>query len=151
MDYTHATIRVFDSEIAANIAQGRLEAHGLDANLVDRSWTDGRSRHVEVALQVPLEEVDEALKILSQPEDTPLLEVDPATAALDGPPCPQCSERYAYIDRPYWFWPLAIVTLGLPALFVKPRWHCHRCDHWWDVPPSTGTVASPYRDSQTRR
>ena len=150
MDPANVTIRTFQSEIAAHIAQGRLAAYGIDALLVDKGYYDGRVRRVHFDMQVPQPDATRADEILSQPEDTTLFEADPESATMDGPQCPRCAERYAYVDRPAWFWPLALLTLGLPWLFVKPRWHCRRCDHWWDAAIVQSAGVTPYRDASHR-
>jgi hypothetical protein len=141
------TVRRFHSLLDAQLAHGRLEAHGIHSAIPDLHLASIDPRYASVTgvrLDVAAADAERAQSILDtvEPEDP---HADEQSDLLDGPKCPQCSARYSYFERSsraqIWSWML----LGIPLLFTRPGWHCRKCDHWWRADDEKPRSRVPYR------
>lgn len=138
------TIRTCRSSIEANIAHGRLRAHGAAAVITGPVHSERAVKLDGLAIQVPADEAERAREILAtvEPEEPG---DEAADDARDGPRCPRCRERYAHRGRPPGVAVLSVILLGLPLLFTKSWWHCRLCNHWWRDATTPAARGGPYR------
>lgn len=130
------TIATFRDLPEALLAQGKLEAGGIESFLADDNvvrmdwfWANAVGG---VKLQVREEEAESALDLLAEaiPEELP----SEMETAYQQPRCPKCGSLDVRHDRPEQGLRLAVLYL-VPLLLPgrRKRWMCDSCGaHWRD-------------------
>ena len=121
------TVEVYETAATARLAQGRLEAAGIDAVLIDEHSATMIPIYSAalggIKLQVREEDEQEALEVLADPGVSP-----PAGHDL----CPRCGSDLSAV-RPRFADPHRLLRLvtGAPGVsFSRPR-SCSRCGAEW--------------------
>ena len=118
------TVASFDTPLQANILASRLEAEGVQCFIADAET---------IGLHGLLANAVGGVKIQVRQSDGPRAAAILRANTLPGsPPCPRCGSRdvrrkglsmLAGI--------LAVLTLGVLALFFPVVWSCRGCSHRW--------------------
>jgi hypothetical protein len=120
---TLVTIAAYDTPVTASILASRLEAEGIESFFADEqaiaihAGLTGMVGGVKV--QVRESEAARAANVARQ--------LVPAART-----CPRCgSTQVTRRGLSFLLAALAVLTLGVLALFFPPRWFCDACQHQW--------------------
>jgi putative signal transducing protein len=119
------TIGSFDTPLKANILASRLEADGVECFVADAET---------IGTYCLLAGAVGGVKIQVRESDGPraaaILRAN--TSRTDAPPCPQCGSRdVRRKGLSILAGALAVLTLGVLALFFPVVWTCLGCRHRW--------------------
>jgi hypothetical protein len=119
------TIAAFDTPLKASILASRLEAEGIPCR-IDDAETIAAHGMLSAALG--------GVKVLVSKSDVARAAEVARQIHPSGPPrvCPAC--RSTRVTRKGLSFPLAVLavlSLGVFALFFPPRWTCDACHHRW--------------------
>ena len=131
------TIMTFRDLPLALLAQGKLDAEGIESVLADENvvrmdwfWANAMGG---IKLRVSAEDADEALQLLNE-GIPPSLDVE--DERFEQPSCPKCGSLDVRFDAPGRGVQLAALYVGpLPVPAGKQRWICDACDAQWEVLP----------------
>jgi transposase-like protein len=119
------TVAALDTPVKASIVASRIEAEGIPCYLADAETVAvyGLLSNAlgGVKVQVRRSDAARAAEIARQ-----------ASAQASRPPCPHCGSRN--VGRAGFSVPaaiLAVLTLGILALFMPVRWECSACARRW--------------------
>jgi hypothetical protein len=131
----------FDDWVESRLAQGRLEAEGIDCWLEESSVQGSDWLHPDrpggIVLLVEPAQAETAKALLNELESAFEPEVPEALAGADRhEECPECGsvekrfERRRPIDRVF-----AVLSPSRARRYAGPRWLCLRCGHRWMAQP----------------
>jgi hypothetical protein len=120
------TVGAFDTPLKASILASRLEADGIECFIADAETIGANSLLTGVVggVKIQVREAD-------GPRATAILR-DNMAATSRKPPCPRCGS--AEVQRkgmPILLAILAVLTVGVLALFLPAYWSCQKCSHRW--------------------
>lgn len=134
------TVAAFSDVYAAYIAKGRLEAEGIEANIIDEhlvaiDWTYSQAIG-GVKVQVAERDFDLAVQILSSdqsPIDSALDTANEEEVFEDR--CPECGSL-SVSPQPYSLWTVvssvvSFFLFDLPVFSARKRWVCNDCGANW--------------------
>ncbi len=123
----------------AHMARVALEFAGIDCMLADENINVIQPLYGQavggIKLMVRESDLEAAAKALQAAAPAAPVEV-PASERRelksDSPACPECASNFVG-KKGYSFWLVlaALLGVGLPFMFIKPRWRCSTCGHQW--------------------
>lgn len=118
------TVATFDSPLQANILASRLEADGVQCFIADAET---------IGIHGLLAGAVGGVKIQVRESDGPRAAaiIRNNVAAAGAPSCPRCGSRGVRQGLSLLAGILAVLTLGVLALFIPVRWTCSACAHRW--------------------
>lgn len=144
-----ATAGTYSDPVEAELARVNLEAHGIEAHVVDAASFNPILSAAVGGVRVDVRERDlsRARAILRErPSDLALDDGEGSEVVR----CPRCELAYCFHERARITATSATVSLRFllaPLIFLsKKRWHCHRCGFVWDDPkagPAAMTALAP--------
>ena len=118
------TVASFDTPLRANILASRLEAEGVQCFIADAET---------IGLHALLANAVGGVKIQVRESDGPkAAAIVRENSSPSTPPCPRCASRdVRRKGMSILAGALAVLTLGILALFFPVVWTCRACSHRW--------------------
>lgn len=147
------TVAIFGQMVEAQIARGKLMAHGISCFVTDEHTATLQPHYMAAQGGIRLQVIEpiaaratEILEDAGSDQD----DHDDEPHPLDGPRCPACGAQYAYYQWTGAEWLLALLFFGLPFLVLRKKWRCKRCYYAFELVPRSepgGPYRRPLRDA----
>ena len=130
----------------AHLARATLEEAGIDCMLGDQNINLIHPLYANIVggikllvRESDLEAAGEVLASVAREHGADSTAVDGGSQAdeardlgAEEPACPQCESNFVQrVGITFWLLLAAMCMLGLPFIFIKPRWRCTACGHQW--------------------
>jgi Putative prokaryotic signal transducing protein len=124
----------------AHLARARLEEAGLDCIVADQniSLIQPMYRNAVGGIKLLVRQSDRAAArevLLSAAEEQGLIPADDEQGAdleSDSRSCPECESHFVLqVGIPTLLAVLGVLMLGIPFMFLRPKWRCSSCGHEW--------------------
>lgn len=123
----------------AHLARVALELAGIDCMLADENSLTMYPLYAQavggIKLMVRESDLEAAWRVLEDAAPEAPAEVPPEERRdleSDSPACPECESNFVEREgMPFWLALAALVMVGIPFMFMKPRWRCSACGHQW--------------------